>query len=71
MSQMRLLRSATTTSPVMRADGMSDIDIDYPPNIHQEQNIIIQKNTQKDGMSPQKKILLVKKFCLSIVNLGS
>jgi hypothetical protein len=43
MSSMRLLQSATTTSPVMQSDGVSDvdidsdIDIDSPPATHREQ----------------------------------
>jgi hypothetical protein len=64
MSKMRLLRSATTTSPVIRSDDTSDIDIDSPPDIHRERKTIIQKHTQKNKMSPQQKIFLVKKFCL-------
>jgi hypothetical protein len=62
---MRLLRSATTTSPAMRADGMSDIDIDSPPNIHREQKSIIQKHTQKNKMSPQQNFIAGKKIYVS------
>jgi hypothetical protein len=60
MSKMRVLRSATTTSHAMRADGMSDIDIDSPPNIHRERKTIIQKHTQKNKMSPQQNCIASK-----------
>jgi hypothetical protein len=59
---MRLLRSATTTSPAIRADGMSDNDIDYPSDIQREGRNIIQKNPQKNKMSPQKIFIAGKTF---------
>jgi hypothetical protein len=65
MSKMRLLRSATTTSPAMQADGVSDIDIDSPPTIRQERKCIIQKHTQKNKMSPQQNVIAGKKIYLS------
>jgi hypothetical protein len=65
MSKMRLLQSATTTSPAMQADGVSDIDIDSPPAIHQERKSVIQKHTQKNKMSPQQIFIAGKKFYLS------
>jgi hypothetical protein len=60
--KMRLLRSATTTSLAIRADGMSDIDIDYPSDIHREGRTIIQKHTQKNKMSPQQNFIAGKTF---------
>jgi hypothetical protein len=59
---MRLLRSATTTSPVIRADGMSDIYIDSPSDIQREGRTIIQKHPQKNKMSPQQNFIAGKTF---------
>jgi hypothetical protein len=59
---MRLLLSATPTSPAIRADGMSDIDIDSPPDIQREGRTIIQKHPQKNKMSPQRYFIAGKTF---------
>jgi hypothetical protein len=39
---------------------MSDIDIDSPPNFHQERKSIIQKHTEKNKISPQQNCKQVK-----------
>jgi hypothetical protein len=62
MSKMRLLRSATTMSPTVQTDALSEIDIDSPPAIHPEPKNIIQKHTQKNKISPQQNFISGKKF---------
>jgi hypothetical protein len=62
MSKMLLLRSATTISPIIQTDALSDIDIDSPPAIHREPKNISPKHTQKNTMSPQKKIIAGQKL---------
>jgi hypothetical protein len=47
ISKMRLLWSATTTSPAIVAGGMSDIDNNSPPNIQRDGRTIIQKHPRK------------------------
>jgi hypothetical protein len=59
---MRLLRSATTTSPAIRADGMSDIDNDSPSDIQREGRTITQKHPQKNKMLPQQNFIAGKIF---------
>jgi hypothetical protein len=62
ISKMRLLRSATTTSPAIGADGMSDIDNHSPPDIHREGRTIIQKHPRKNTMSPHQNCIAGKTF---------
>jgi hypothetical protein len=59
---MRLLWSATTTSPAIRADGMSDIDNDSSSDIQREGRTTIQKHPQKNKMSPQQNFIAGKTF---------
>jgi hypothetical protein len=56
------LRSAITTSPAIRADGMSDIDNHSPPDIQREGITIIQKHPRKNKMSPQQNVIAGKTF---------
>jgi hypothetical protein len=58
ISKMRFLRSATTTSPAVVADGTSDIDNHSPPNIMPDKRTVIQKHHRKNTMPPPSKILL-------------
>jgi hypothetical protein len=62
ISKMRLLWSATTTSPVILAGGMSHIDNHSPPNIQLEGKTIIQKHPRKNTMSPQQNFIAGKAF---------
>jgi viroplasmin and RNaseH domain-containing protein len=62
ISKMRFLRSATTTSPAVVADGTSDIDNHYSPNILRDRRTVIQKHPQKNKMSPQKNFIAGKTF---------
>jgi hypothetical protein len=56
------LRSATTTSPAIQADGVSDIYIDSLPAIRRERKSIIQKYTQKKKMLSQQNFIAGKKI---------
>jgi hypothetical protein len=62
ISKMRFLRSATTTSPAVVADGTSDIDNHSPPNILPDRRTVIQKHPRKNIMSPQQNFIAGKKF---------
>jgi hypothetical protein len=62
INKMRLLQSATTTSPAIVAGGMSDIDNHSPPNIQWEGRTIIHKHPRKNTMSPQQKLISGKTF---------
>jgi hypothetical protein len=64
ISKMRCLRSATTTSPAVVADGTSYIDNHSPPNIMPDRRTVIQKHPWKNTMSPSKILLRVKCFFL-------
>jgi hypothetical protein len=59
---MQLLRSATTTSPAIRYDGMSYIDIDSPSDIQRKGRTNIQKHPQENKMSPQQNCIAGKTF---------
>jgi hypothetical protein len=62
ISQMRFLRSATTTSPAVVADGTSDIDNHYPPNILPDRRTVIQKHPRKNTMSPLQNVIAGRTF---------
>jgi hypothetical protein len=62
MSQMWILRSATTISPTMQTDTLSDIDINSPPVIRQEPKNPRPKHVQKNPMSPQQNFIAGQKF---------
>jgi hypothetical protein len=56
------LRSATTISPTVQTDSLSDIDINSPPAILREPKNPSPEHTQKNTMSPQKKIIAGQKL---------
>jgi hypothetical protein len=62
MSQMWILRSATTISPTVHNDALSDIDIDSPPAIRREPKNPRPKHVQKNHTSPQKNFISGQKF---------
>jgi hypothetical protein len=62
MGKMRVLRSATTISPIVQTDALSDIDINSPPAIRQEPKKSIPKHTQKNTMSPQQNFIAGQKI---------
>jgi hypothetical protein len=62
MSQMRILWSATTISPTIQTDALSDIDINSPPVIHREPKNPRPKHIQKNPMSPQQNVISGQKF---------
>jgi hypothetical protein len=62
MSKMRVLRSATTISPTIQTDALSDIDINSPPAIRREPRKNSPKHTQKNTMSPQQNFIAGQKF---------
>jgi hypothetical protein len=64
ISKMRFLRSATTTSPVVVADGTSDIYNHSPSNILPDKRKVIQKHPQKILCPPSNILLWVKRFFL-------
>jgi hypothetical protein len=62
ISKMPFLRSATTTSPAVQADGTADIDNHYQPNILPDTNTDIQKHPRKKTISPQQNVMAGKTF---------
>jgi hypothetical protein len=62
ISNMQFLRSATTTSPALVADGTSDIDNQSQPNILPDKRRVIQKHPRKNTMSPQQHFIAGKTF---------
>jgi hypothetical protein len=59
---MPFLRSATTNSPVVIADGTSEIDNHSQPNILPDTKTDIQRHPQKNTMSPQQNFISGKIF---------
>jgi hypothetical protein len=62
MSQMRILRSATTISPTIQTDALSDIDINSPPAIRREPKNSRPKHIKKNPMLPQQNVIAGQKF---------
>jgi hypothetical protein len=62
ISKIRFLRSATTTSHAVVADGTSDIDNHSQPNILPDRRTVIQKHLRKNTMSPQQNFIAGKTF---------
>jgi hypothetical protein len=62
MIKMRVLRSATTISPTVQTDALSDIDINSPPVVHWEPKNPSPEYTQKNTMSPQQNLISGQNF---------
>jgi hypothetical protein len=62
MSQMRILRSATTISPTVQTHALSDIDMDSPPAIRQEPKNTHPTHVQKNPTLPQQNFMAWQKF---------
>jgi hypothetical protein len=62
MSQMRMLQSATTISPTVQTDMLSDIDIDSPPVIRWEPKNPRPTHVQKNPTSPQQNFIAGQKI---------
>jgi hypothetical protein len=55
MSQMRMLRSATTVSPNVKTDALSDVDINSPPAIFRQPKNPRLTHVKKSNIAPTKK----------------
>jgi hypothetical protein len=62
MSKMRVFCSATTISPTVQTDALSDIDINYTPAIRREPKNPSPKHTQKITMPPQQNFIAGQNF---------
>jgi hypothetical protein len=62
MSQMRMLRSATTIIPTVQTDALSDIDIDSPPVIRREPENPCPTHVSKSPTLPKQHFMAGQKF---------